>query len=61
MGSNWIRCPKCGHKLFRCDSTGAGMKLEIKCSSCKSILTLQLDGGKCSISPLKEATGDFKQ
>ena len=35
--SRWIRCPKCGHKLFK-DFEYANV--EIKCSSCKSIVTV---------------------
>lgn len=36
----WVRCPKCGHKLFK-DMGYADV--EIKCSSCKGIV--KVSGG----------------
>lgn len=39
----WVRCPKCGHKLFRilrpCGAESVP-SIEIKCSSCKAIVNL---------------------
>lgn len=54
----WIRCSECGHKLFRIDGREQGTKLEVKCSSCKSILIFELDGGKCSVRPIDGPTSD---
>ena len=36
--NRWARCPQCGHKLFK-DFGQAD--IEIKCSSCKAIVTIQ--------------------
>lgn len=41
MQSKWIRCPKCGHKLFKYE--GERTKLEIKCSSCKAIVEIRIN------------------
>lgn len=37
---NWCRCSKCGHKLFLYDTRkeSENLHINIKCSSCKSIL-----------------------
>lgn len=40
--NKWIRCGKCGHKLARIEGNpqgGTGMRLELKCHSCKEINT----------------------
>lgn len=37
MQERWVRCPTCGHKLFK-DRGRADV--EIKCSSCKGIVTI---------------------
>lgn len=34
----WVRCPSCGHKLFWLNS--GNMKLEVKCHSCKSVISV---------------------
>lgn len=41
MIDTWVRCPKCGHKLFK----GATGWHEVKCHSCKTITEIgtQLD------------------
>lgn len=36
----WCRCPKCGHKLFKYMDGKA--TLNIKCSSCKAVVTIEL-------------------
>lgn len=46
---NWCRCARCGHKLFLYDETKAkkenNLAINIKCSSCKRILSvIVLDG-----------------
>lgn len=38
----WVRCPKCGHKLFRAEVSKMGTKLEIKCSSCKTVTVIDM-------------------
>ena len=36
---DWVRCPKCGHKLFKVYETDdMKIHIEIKCSSCKSVI-----------------------
>lgn len=54
--SNWARCPRCGHKLFRIlDSSPIAIEvtsrmseakgdtiLETKCHSCKEIVDIKL-------------------
>lgn len=42
----WVKCPYCGHKLFRVVAENAAGKIEIKCSSCKHIFELSLDFDK---------------
>ncbi len=43
--TEWARCPKCGHKLFKvlekCPNLEA---IEIKCSSCGEIVTFDASG-----------------
>ena len=41
---NWIKCRNCGHKLFKLEdgSGNAPVRLEIKCSSCKAVCTIEL-------------------
>lgn len=45
----WYKCPYCGHKLFRGKYLRDFDCIEIKCSSCKKIVTLNceksVDGG----------------
>ena len=36
--SAWVHCPECGHRLFF--NKGGKFFIEIKCSSCKKILTI---------------------
>ena len=36
--SAWVHCPECGHRLFF--DKGGKFFIEIKCSSCKRILTI---------------------
>ena len=43
----WVRCPNCGHKLFRIvkdiDIDKAEKnRLEVKCHSCKSIVEVDI-------------------
>lgn len=41
----WCKCPKCGHKMFKLlsnEASGDGVKIEIKCSSCKAIVNVIL-------------------
>lgn len=38
MNARWIHCPKCGHRLFY--NKGGTFEIEIKCPSCKSIMTI---------------------
>ena len=33
---NWVRCKKCGHKLFKADGAG-NVTIEVKGHSCKEI------------------------
>ena len=40
MKNQWIHCPNCDHRLFFLRA-GYGINLEIKCSSCKAIITIQ--------------------
>lgn len=47
MSGRWIHCPKCGHRLFY--NKGGTFEIEIKCPSCKSIMTIDQNvkgGGK---------------
>lgn len=46
MASNWVHCPVCGHRLFY--NKGGKFLIEIKCTSCKRILTIDenVGGGK---------------
>lgn len=41
---DWVRCPKCGHKLFRKigNKSDSEIKIEIKCHSCKEITEIAL-------------------
>lgn len=41
---NWVRCPYCGHKLFKLKQTEneTEITIEIKCHSCKEIYELTL-------------------
>ena len=46
--AEWAKCPVCGHKFFRlCDGAKAKVSklggIEIKCHSCKSIITLEVE------------------
>lgn len=37
----WVRCPQCGHKLFRLvQNQGDATEIEIKCHSCRSIISI---------------------
>lgn len=38
----WVRCPNCGHKLFRKKKSSKQIEIEIKCSSCKKILEVKI-------------------
>ena len=42
----WTLCPKCRHKLFRLEEIQTDNKanIQIKCSACKSIIRVILDG-----------------
>lgn len=43
--SNWVHCPACGHRLFY--NKGGHFLIEIKCTSCKRILTIdEKTGGR---------------
>lgn len=42
---NWCTCPHCGHKLFKYSDVTRG-EINIKCSSCKNIVTISLLNGK---------------
>lgn len=46
MSARWIHCPKCGHRLFY--NKGGTFEIEIKCPSCKNIMTIDqnVEGGK---------------
>lgn len=35
----WVRCPKCGHKLFFADVDSV-VDIEIKCHSCKDVVNV---------------------
>lgn len=41
----WVRCPKCGHKLFKAIEPRIINGVEIKCHSCKNIILIAPDGG----------------
>ena len=46
----WCRCPKCGHKLFMYDpdwtpAEYAQAVINIKCSSCKRIIDVEIADG----------------
>lgn len=44
---DWVRCTECGHKLFKIyEQDDIKMDIEIKCSSCKAVLGLEM--GKLS-------------
>lgn len=36
----WMKCPKCKHKLFWLDKNEDKTQMEVKCSSCKSIVNV---------------------
>ena len=40
----WVRCPECGHKLFKIVRNGSGeaVQIETKCHSCKNIITIEI-------------------
>lgn len=42
----WLRCPCCGHKLFRIIKDSGLSDLEIKCHSCKSIVNVKHENGE---------------
>lgn len=42
--ARWIKCPFCGHKLFKAFEEWIG-HIEIKCPSCKRIFEIEETGG----------------
>lgn len=47
----WVRCPQCGHKLFRLvRNQGYATEIEIKCHSCKAIIPILMGDPKLDIS-----------
>ena len=52
----WVRCPACGHKLFRVSNDvdelvigvadGEECNLEVKCHSCKAVVSIRLKEGE---------------
>jgi len=48
--SNWVHCPACGHRLFY--NKGGDFLIEIKCTSCKRILTI--GRGKYDLQGMRE-------
>lgn len=47
----WVRCPQCGHKLFRLvQNHGYATDIEIKCHSCKSVVLILMGDPKTDIS-----------
>lgn len=43
MNNSWVQCPKCGHKLFALKRPQGVVSLEIKCSSCKEIVSVRMN------------------
>lgn len=43
--NKWVNCPYCGHKMFRW--IDGKWVLEVKCTSCKRIVTLE--GGEQNV------------
>ena len=41
--AKWVRCPKCGHKLMRVLDIKSNTLIEIKCSSCKAIVKMNIE------------------
>lgn len=45
----WVKCPHCKHKLFRFYPGETNyIDIEIKCSSCKKIVELNISADECS-------------
>ena len=42
---NWVRCPNCGHKLFKAVEPKLIDGIEIKCHSCKKIVIVARKNG----------------
>ncbi len=41
----WVRCSNCAHKMFKMvDSESNNISINIKCSSCKRIMTVLISG-----------------
>lgn len=39
----WVRCKKCGHKLFRIINPEYNAVVEIKCHSCKELNVVRIE------------------
>ena len=41
----WVRCSNCNHKMFKItDGESNNISINIKCSSCKRIMTVLISG-----------------
>lgn len=46
--AKWIHCPKCGHRMFFLRE--GTFQMEIKCTSCKDIITIDVRKDGCKMS-----------
>lgn len=47
----WVRCPNCTHKMFKmAEEESNNISINIKCSSCKRIMTVLISGMEVKIN-----------
>ena len=51
----WCNCKKCNHKLFLYNPSNADVEINIKCSSCKRIMDVEITDGKAEVREHEEA------